>query len=180
MIRTIEEWHSLSDIDRRSKLNGWEELPSEEKEIIKKAFDKESEERQKLLEIQKEARRFVAMDLIVRAEQGKQYEPTEQARHMVKKMTAFGIPMKNVADVIGVGVSSLQKHFKDELATGHTEANFMVANTLFQMAINGNVTACIFWMKTRLGWKDESPSDRGDAGKRVLPRDSPPHEFDQQ
>jgi len=135
----------------------WAKLTLEQQKNIQDQLQREYEEEKRK---QAEARRFVAMDLIVRAEQGKQYEPTEQARHMVKKMTAFGIPMKNVADIIGVGVSSLQKHFKAELETGHTEANFLVANTLFQMAMNGNTTACIFWMKTRLGWKDETKYER--------------------
>lgn len=130
----------------------WAKMTPEQQKKIREQWEREHEEEKRK---QAEARRFVEMNQIVKAEQGKKYEPTEQARHMVAKMIAFGIPMKNVADVIGVGVSSLQKHFKKELESGHTEANFMVANTLFQMAMNGNTTACIFWMKTRLGWKDE-------------------------
>ena len=135
----------------------WAKMTPEQQKNIQDQLQREHEDEKRK---QAESRRFVEMNMIVRAEQGKQYEPTEQARHMVAKMAAFGIPMKNVADIIGVGVSSLQKHFKAELETGHTEANFMVANTLFQMAMNGNVTACIFWVKTRLGWKDESASDK--------------------
>jgi len=131
----------------------WAKLTPEQQKNIQDQLQREHEDEKRK---QAEARRFVEMNLIVKAEQGKAYTPTEQARHMVAKMVAFGIPMKNVADVIGVGLSSLQKYFKKELETGHTEANFLVANTLFQMAINGNTTACIFWMKTRLGWKDET------------------------
>jgi hypothetical protein len=37
------------------------------------------------------------------------------------------------------------------------------------MAMNGNTTACIFWMETRLGWKDGSVFDRGEIGKGKAP-----------
>jgi len=87
---------------------------------------------------------------------------------MVKKMVAFGIPMKNIAEVIGVGVTSLQKYFKNEIESGHTEANFMVANTLFQKTMGGDTTSLIFWCNTRLGWRDgsmnENASGKGEAG----------------
>jgi len=134
----------------------WAKLTPEEKNKIREQWRVEHEEKKR---IQEETRRFVEMEMVVKAEQGKRDEPTEQVRHIVKKMAAFGIPMKNIADVIGAEVSSLQKYFKAELTTGHTEANFMVANKLFQMAMDGNVTACIFWLKTRLGWKDGIASD---------------------
>jgi len=122
---------------------------------------------------EEERERFLKMNLVVRAEQGKKYEPTEQARHMVKKMTAFGIPMKNIADVIGVGMKSLQKYFQKELESGHTEANFMIANKLFHSAMHGDTTAAIFWCKTRLGWKETSKHihaiDPRGSGKEDLP-----------
>lgn len=141
----------------------WAKMTPEQQHQIQEKLKRESDEEKRK---QAESRRFVEMNMIVKAEQGKRYIPNEQARFMVKKLAAFGIPLKNIADVVGVGQSSLQKHFKNELETGHTEANFLVANTLFQIAMNGNVTACIFWLKTRLGWKDQSVSDRGETEKR--------------
>ena len=143
----------------------WAKLTPEEKNRMREQWGMESKEEKSKKD---EARRFVEMNLIVKAEQGEHYEPTEQARHMVKKMAAFGIPMKNIAEVIGVGVTSLQKYFQNELESGHTEANFMVANTLFQKAMGGDTTSLIFWCKTRLGWRDgsmyENASNKGEAG----------------
>ena len=131
----------------------WAKLTPEQQNELRLQLRQEYEDEKRK---QAEARRFVEMNLIVKAQQGKRYEPTEQARHMVKKMATFGFTLKQIADVIGVGVSSLQKHFKRELETGHVEANFMVANRLFEMALNGDTTACIFWCKTRLKWKETS------------------------
>ena len=42
------------------------------------------------------------------------------------------------------------------------EANAQVKGFLFQAAKKGNVTAIIFWLKTRAGWK-ESPHNAPDA-----------------
>jgi len=40
--------------------------------------------------------------------------------------------------------------FKKVTALGHEHANFMVENALFKKAINGNVTAMIFWLKNNM------------------------------
>ena len=156
MISSKEDWHALTSYDRGALISRFNSLSLEEQIIVRAEVEREQEAKRKLDDIREEGKRFVEMNMIVRAEQGKRYEPTEQARHMVKKMAAFGFTLKQIADVIGVGVSSLQKHFKGELESGHVEANFMVANRLFEMAINGDTTACIFWCKTRLKWKETS------------------------
>ncbi len=52
---------------------------------------------------------------------------------------------------------SLRKHYRVELDTGHIEANAKVAKSLFRLAThstNPNITAIIFWLRTRAGWKD--------------------------
>jgi hypothetical protein len=41
-----------------------------------------------------------------------------------------------------------------ELDLGTAKANAQVAGFLFNSARNGNVTAQIFWLKTRVGWKE--------------------------
>src|SRR6185503_12562897 len=48
--------------------------------------------------------------------------------------------------------------YRDELDLGTTKANAQVAGFLFNSARNGNVSAQIFWLKTRAGWK-ETPSE---------------------
>jgi hypothetical protein len=153
VISTKEEWHALTSYDQKALIRGFNTLSPEEQKIVRAEVEKEQVAAQKLDDIREEGKRFVEMNQIVRAEQGKKYEPTEQARHMVKKMAAFGFTLEQIADVIRVGVSSLQKHFKNELETGHVEANYMVADKLFRMAMDGDTAAAIFWCETRLGWK---------------------------
>ena len=109
---------------------------------------------------------------------------SEEKRKTIKAMAGYGIPQKDIARVHGVSEKTLRLHCEHELATGATEATTKVAETLFGLATGGNVTACIFWMKTRAGWterteltgkggKDLMPAgkisleDRADAGKRL-------------
>jgi hypothetical protein len=52
----------------------------------------------------------------------------------------------------------LRKHYRTELDFGGVKANAQVAGFLFSSAKNGNVSAQIFWLKTRARWR-ESPTD---------------------
>ena len=56
-----------------------------------------------------------------------------------------------------------QLHYRDELNLGETKANAQVAGFLFNAAKNGNVTAQIFWLKTRAKWR-ETPMELKHSG----------------
>lgn len=96
-----------------------------------------------------------------------EFEPTETQRAQVKAMAAYGVPQHDIATVIGISAPTLRKHFWHELETGGIEANAKVAQTLFRKAIEGNskesVTAAIFWLKCRAGWRE---ADRREDGKK--------------
>jgi hypothetical protein len=51
----------------------------------------------------------------------------------------------------------------EELDLGETKANAQVAGFLFAAAKSGNVTAQIFWLKTRARWK-ETPAEFKHSG----------------
>lgn len=86
---------------------------------------------------------------------GDGYQPTPEGRKIVDAMAAFGIPQPQIAAVLDIGLSTLQKHFRDELDTAYVKANARVAQSLFDNATkNGNVAAQIFWLKTRARWKE--------------------------
>ena len=65
--------------------------------------------------------------------------------------------------MVGIDPKTLRKHYRDELDLGETKANAQVAGFLFNAARNGNVTAQIFWLKTRARWK-ETPSEHWHSG----------------
>jgi hypothetical protein len=65
--------------------------------------------------------------------------------------------------VVGIDAKTLRKHYREELDLGQTKANAQVAGFLFNSARNGNVTAQIFWLKTRAQWK-EAPAEHRHVG----------------
>src|SRR5450631_2864063 len=84
------------------------------------------------------------------------FDPTDEQRRTVKAMSGFGVPQPDIAIHVGVDPKTLRKHFREELDRGSIEATAKVAQSLFNMATQGNnVAAAIFWMKTRAGWQEK-------------------------
>ncbi|HSW83566.1 MAG TPA: hypothetical protein VLH12_08830 [Usitatibacter sp.] len=102
------------------------------------------------------------------------YAPTDHDRGQVKALAAMGATMFEISQVMQVSEPTLRKYFPLELATGAIEANAKVARSLFKQATDPdkpNVTAAIFWLKARAGWRDGRESSAGDEetpGKKVL------------
>jgi hypothetical protein len=82
------------------------------------------------------------------------HRPDAAQRRQVEAMAAYGIPADDISRVVGIDPKTLRKHYRDELDLGETKANAQVAGFLFNSAKNGNVTAQIFWLKTRARWRE--------------------------
>jgi hypothetical protein len=82
------------------------------------------------------------------------HKPDPASRRQVEAMAAYGIPEIDIARVVGVDPKTLRKHYRDELDMGEIKANAQVAGFLFNAARSGNVTAQIFWLKTRARWRE--------------------------
>lgn len=84
--------------------------------------------------------------------------PTEATRRLVQGLAQFGVPQPQIAAKIGVSEKTLRKHYAAELNDGATAANLAVARRLYEVATKGAgkeaVTAMIFWLKTRAGWRE--------------------------
>ena len=78
-------------------------------------------------------------------------------------MAAYGIPEIDIAPVLGIDPKTLRKYYREELDLGETKANAQVAGFLFNSARSGNVTAQIFWLKTRARWR-ETPTELRHSG----------------
>jgi hypothetical protein len=105
---------------------------------------------------------------------GPVHQPTEQTRRMVETMAACGILQPDIARVLGMSDDTLRTHYREELDTAATKANSMVAQTLYQQAVGGpgprpdwsksNVTAAIWWTKTRMKWKETNVLENQNSG----------------
>src|SRR4030088_3120937 len=91
------------------------------------------------------------------------HQPDPSQRRQVEAMAAYGIPETDVARTVGIDPKTLRKCYREELDLGTTKANAQVAGFLFNAAKNGNVTAQIFWLKTRARWR-ETPMELRHSG----------------
>ena len=72
-------------------------------------------------------------------------------------MAGYGIPEADIACVLEIDPKTLRRHYRRELDKGHIKANSKVAENLYRKATGEGreaVTAAIFWLKTRAGWRE--------------------------
>src|SRR3954471_1324595 len=101
------------------------------------------------------------------------FEPTQSQRQTVEAMAGCGVPEADIAVVIGVAPKTLRKHFRSELNTGHIEASAKVAGNLYRIATGSGreaVTAAIFWLKVRAGWREPLGLREYPLGRREAER----------
>ena len=85
------------------------------------------------------------------------YEASEEHRRVVRAMAAYGVPHVEIAASVGISAPTLRLYYAHELATSSAEANAKVAESLFRKALGSTpqaVTAAIFWLKCRAGWRE--------------------------
>lgn len=88
------------------------------------------------------------------------HEPTDEQRAAVETMAGYGIPHDDIAKVIRIDPTTMRRWYREELDRGHAVANTKVAQNLFKIASGAGreaVTACIFWLKCRAGWRETGP-----------------------
>lgn len=84
----------------------------------------------------------------------KSHKPTAETRSNVKALASVGTTQEHIAIYLDIDVKTLRKHYRRELDTSLTIANSNVAKSLYKNANDGNVTAQIFWLKTKGGWSE--------------------------
>lgn len=97
-----------------------------------------------------------------------QYEPNEVDRKIVEALTLSGVPQEQTAKMIGITKKTLTKHYRSEVTETTIKRNAQVVGSLYQSAINGNVTSGIFIAKTQLGWKETNVVENKGTGVVVV------------
>lgn len=80
---------------------------------------------------------------------------SEDERKLVTDMSAYGLTHKQIAGVMHCDEKTLRKHCREELDNGAPRAIRAVAESLYNQALSGNVTASIFFLKARAGWSEK-------------------------
>lgn len=97
------------------------------------------------------------------------YEPTNENAAKIRMLAGLGVNVPDIGRWLGIGETTLRKYHSPDLMAGAVEANAKVAVSLFTAATNKekpNVTAMIFWLKARAGWKE-------DPGRELIPPPAP-------
>lgn len=108
----------------------------------------------------------------------KSHNPTESSRAQVEALSGYGVRHDEIALYLEIDPKTLRKHYRDQLDKGHIKANVGVARALHKNATEGNVTAQIFWMKTRCGWKETAVHEHtGASGGPIETAVGTPEQF---
>ena len=109
------------------------------------------------------------------------FRPTPEQRELVRTLAGVGTRAPDICllikDAAGkpIGEKTLRKYFRAELDEGTVQATAKVARTLFGFATDPKggmkaVTASIFWMKTRAGWKETQQLEHSSPDGSMTPR----------
>jgi hypothetical protein len=103
----------------------------------------------------------------------KAFVVNDAMREKVRHLAGVGVRQDEIAKIVGCAPKTLRKRCRDDLDRGVAEANAMVSGCLFASAKRGNVTAQIFWLKSRAHWREkavsEDPAARdGESGSQVV------------
>ena len=82
---------------------------------------------------------------------------TQAQRDLVETLAGYGVPQDGIAKLLKISVSTLTRHFREELEDGVLKANAAVAGNLFRIATGDGkaaATAAFFWLKTRARWRE--------------------------
>jgi hypothetical protein len=102
------------------------------------------------------------------------FEVTDENKELVLALTINGVTAEEVAETLGISQPTLRKYFEEELTHGRRLANGKVARALYRQALKADtgdksaVTAAIFWLKTRAGWRETDVQPTGGTTINVL------------
>ena len=102
------------------------------------------------------------------------HEPNKASRDVVRLWTQAGIQQKFIAEYLGITEKTLRKHYRPEIDKATRGNLAAVADRLFIEAKKGNISAAIFIMKTRGGWREADPNDDNITGTAVKVVINPP------
>lgn len=94
-----------------------------------------------------------------------QYDP--EIAKQVLAMSQYGTPQEEISELVGVSLIPLRRIYKKELEKGRNVAKLSVRKKLYEICMEGNVTALIFYAKTQLGWREKD-----DKGEQVIQGES--------
>jgi hypothetical protein len=92
----------------------------------------------------------------------------------IQEMYAIGLPLKKIAQVLGISVSTIERRRKEDdalnaaLEKGRASTDLMVLNNFYKHLKDGDKTALIFYMKTKMGYSEKQILEhQGQDGENI-------------
>lgn len=95
--------------------------------------------------------------------------PTDATRQTVQLHGMVGTRQEIIAEILGISVDSLQRHYRKELDLARDQANASVGGALYKKAMSGDTASMIFWLKTRARWRETVDISNEDGTLRPEP-----------
>lgn len=86
------------------------------------------------------------------------YKP--ELEQTVERASGYGLSQEHIAEMLGISVDSLQRHYHDAWKRGRAIANFKIGQVIFDRILAGDTTLGIFWAKVHLGWQEVQKEER--------------------
>lgn len=101
----------------------------------------------------------------------KPWKPNDEQRMHIRVLSTEGATQEKIAAIMGVSVETLVKHCRAELEDGVEIVNAQIAGSLVSEAMKGNVTAIIWYEKTRRRMKDVTAHEISGPNGGAIPVD---------
>jgi hypothetical protein len=101
------------------------------------------------------------------------WQPNDEQR-MIVRFLSGRLTQESIASIVGTTVDTLAKRCRKELDEGADDANVMIEGALFRECMRGNVTAIIWWDKTRRRMKEVVAHEVGGVDGKPIEHD---HKF---
>ena len=103
------------------------------------------------------------------------WEQVQDKLILVEGWARDGLTNEQIAEKLNIGKTTFYKLLKEHselselLKKGKENIDYQVENALLQNALNGNITAQIFWLKNRRPskWKDKQEASNSDELTKV-------------
>ena len=97
------------------------------------------------------------------------HEVTDNNRRIAEQMSGLGLPHEQIAAIIGIDDKTLRKYYQPQLKIGKAKASAQVAKTLYEKAVAGDTTSCIWWTKAQMGWCEKIKTEHsGDKDNPII------------
>lgn len=95
---------------------------------------------------------------------------SDTERAIVQRAAMMNMPQEAIAKLLKTTKETLSANFREELDHASDKANMAVLGALYKNAMEGNVSAQIFWCKTRLGMRETDRHEiTGADGAELIP-----------